>query len=48
MVNSAETFKKHQNVLTGTHKKRQILFHRFLSEYTLFLTSVLLLKGVGE
>ena len=26
---------KHENVPTGRHKKRQILFHRFLSEYTL-------------
>ena len=31
-----KTFKKHQNVLTGTHKKRQILLHRFLGECTLF------------
>ena len=26
---------KHENLPTGRHKKRQILFHRFLSEYTL-------------
>ena len=32
-----KTFKKHQNVLTGTHKKRQIFFHRFAGEYSLLL-----------
>ena len=30
-------FKKHKNVPSGTHKKRQILFHRFSGECTLFL-----------
>ena len=34
---TVKTFKKHQNVLTRTHKKRQILFHRFVGEYTFFL-----------
>ena len=33
-----KTFKNHQNVPTGTCKKRQILFQRFLGEHTLFLT----------
>ena len=37
MANSSKTFKKHQNVPTETHKKRQKFFHRFLGEYTLFL-----------
>ena len=32
-----KTFKKHQNVLTGTHKNRQIFFHRFAGEYSLLL-----------
>ena len=41
-----KTLKKHQNVPTGTHKKRQILFQRFLGEYTLFPT--LLLFWIGE
>ena len=31
-----KTFKKHQNVPTGTHKKRQILSHTFLDEYVCF------------
>ena len=35
---AVKTFKKYQNVPTGTYKKRKILFHRFLGEYTLFLT----------
>ena len=28
------TLKKHQNFPSGIHKKSQILFHRFLNEYT--------------
>ena len=40
-----KTFKKHQNVPTGTHKKRQILFHRFLGDYTLLLDPLLFLRG---
>ena len=35
---AVKAFKKHQNVLTGTHKRREKLFHRFLGEYTLFLS----------
>ena len=34
-MENSKTLKKHQNVLTGTHKKRQILLHRFLGGYTL-------------
>ena len=34
----ANTFKNHQNVLTETCKKRQILFQRLLGEHMLFLT----------
>ena len=30
-----KTFKKHENTPTGTYKKRQMLFHGFLDEYTL-------------
>ena len=38
---TVKSFKKHQTVLTGTHKKRQvILFHRFAGEYTLSYQSV--------
>ena len=38
---TVNSFKKHQTVLTGTHKKRQIiLFHRFAGEYTLSYQSV--------
>ena len=37
---SVKTFKKHRNVPMAAHKKRQILFHRFLGEYTLFLTAL--------
>ena len=38
---TVKSFKKHQNVLTGTHKKRQIIsFHRFAGEYTLSYQSV--------
>ena len=40
--------KKHQNVLARTHKKMQILSHRFLGEYMLFLLSLTFLKGVNE
>ena len=40
-----KTLKKHQNVPTGTHKKRQILFHRFLGDYTLLLDPLLFLRG---
>ena len=40
-----KTFKKHKNIPTTTHKKRQILFQRFLVEYTVFLTSLLFWKG---
>ena len=43
---TVKAFKKHQNVLTRIHKKRQILFHRFVGEYALFLPiSLLFLKG---
>ena len=35
---TVKTFKKHQNVVTGTHKKRKILLHRFVVEDTLFLS----------
>ena len=35
---AVKTLIKHQNVPTRTRKKRQILFHRFLGEYTFFLT----------
>ena len=34
---TVKAFKKHQNVLTGIHKKRQMLFYRYVSEYKLFL-----------
>ena len=39
LTNSSKSIQKHQNVPTGTHKKRLILFHRFLGEFTLFLIS---------
>ena len=35
---TVKTFKKHQNVVTGTHKKRKILLQRFVVEDTLFLS----------
>ena len=38
-----EIFKKHINVPTGTQKKKQISFHKFLGEYTLFLLPLFLL-----
>ena len=38
LKNSSKSIQKHQNVPTRTHKKRLILFHRFLGEYILFLT----------
>ena len=42
---AVKTFKYHQNVPMGTHKKRLIiLFQGFLDEYTLFLTPLLFLK----
>ena len=31
---AVKTFNKNQNVPTRTHKKSQILLHRFLDEYT--------------
>ena len=34
-MENGKTLKKHQNVLTETHKKRQILLHRFLGGCTL-------------
>ena len=37
LTNSSKSIQKHQNLPTGTHKKRLILFHRFLGEFTLFL-----------
>ena len=38
---TVNSFKKHQTVLTGTHKKWQIiLFHGFAGEYTLSYQSV--------
>ena len=46
---TVKTFKRYHNVLTGTHKKRQILVHRFVGEYTLFLPiPLLLLKGENQ
>ena len=43
---TVKAFKKHQNVLTRIHKKRQILFQRFVCEYALFLPiPLILLKG---
>ena len=45
---AVKTFKQHQNVPRETHKKRQILFHRFFDEYTLFLTPLLFLKGKNK
>ena len=44
---TVKTFKQNQNVLTVTHKKRQILFHRFLGEYTKLLTPSLFYGGMG-
>ena len=39
LANSSKNIQKNiKNVPTGTHKKRQILFHQFLGKYTLFLT----------
>ena len=35
---AVKTFNKNQNVPTRTHKKSQILLHRFLDEYTQFST----------
>ena len=44
-----KSFKKHQHVLTGIHKKRSISFHRFVDKCTLFLAIFLLfLKGEDE
>ena len=39
--------KKQKNALTGIHKKRQMLFHRFLGEYTQFLPICLLFRKIG-
>ena len=44
---TVKTFRQNQNVLTVTHKKRQILFHRFLGEYTKLLTPSLFYGGMG-
>ena len=44
---TVKALKKHQNVLTATHKKREILFQRFVGEYTL-LPPILFLKGENE
>ena len=44
---AVKIFEKHQNVLTGTPKKRQISFQKFFGEYVLFLTPFLLLKRGG-
>ena len=44
---AVKTFEKHQNVPTGTPKKRQISFQKFFGEYVLFLTPFLLLKRGG-
>ena len=44
-----ENLQKDQYVITGTHQKRQILFRKFVGEYTLFLPiSLLFLKGENE
>ena len=45
---AVKIFNKHQNVQTGTHTKKQTLFHRFLGEYTLFLTHLLFERGRVE
>ena len=37
MQATVKSFKKYQNVPMGAHRKRQILFHRFLHEYIFFL-----------
>ena len=37
MTNISSNIQKTSKCSNGTHKKRQILFHRFLGEYTLFL-----------
>ena len=42
---AVKAFKKHQNVPKGTHEKKQILFHRFLGEYTLFLIAIHFERG---
>ena len=47
MENSSKNIRKHQNVPTGTPKKRQISFQKFFGEYVLFLTPFLLLKRGG-
>ena len=44
MTNSSKHI---QNIPTWTHKKRQILFHRFLDKYALFLTPSFF-EGAGE
>ena len=44
---AVKIFRKHQNVPMETHRKRQILFHRFLvlGECTLFLTPSFFKEG---
>ena len=45
--NSKNIKKKQKNFLTGIHKKRKMLFHRFLGEYTQFLPICLLFWKIG-
>ena len=46
LANSCKNIQKNiKNVPTGTHKKRQILFHQFLRKYTLFLTPYFFWRG---
>ena len=42
---AVKTFRKHQNILKGIHKNRQIFLNRFLDECTLFLTYFSLFEG---
>ena len=46
-TNSSRNFQKTAKC-SRTHKKKQILFHRFLDEYTQFLIPLLFVKGRNE
>ena len=45
MANNSKNIQKTSRCSNRTHKKKEKLFHRFLGEYTLFLTSLFFLKG---
>ena len=43
---AVKAFKIYQSLLTGTHKKKQILLHRFVGKYTLFHTPSFFEEGM--